>query len=58
MRMQQNLVSRDGQIVISVAAPQHGFPKPDIQIDQTRANPIPSFAAAVLSVSHADNPVI
>ena len=54
MRMQQNLVSGDRQIVITVAAPQHGFPNPDIQIDQTRANPIRSFAATVLSVSHAD----
>ncbi len=53
MRMQQNLVSGDRQIVFSVAAPQHGFPNPDIQIDQTRANPIRSFAATVLSVPHA-----
>jgi len=54
MRMQRNLVSADGQIVFSVAALQHGFPRLDIQIGQTRGNPIRSFAATVLSVSHAD----
>ena len=36
------------------AAAQHDFPKPDIQIVQMGQNPIRTFAAPGMYVSHAD----